>query len=204
MSISTFIRTSSLNRIPPNKIPQLWSKTPKLLNSYTFHKPRVNLRTALVPPKNNPSPKESMNFRLTAFQLALIACICYGLNGPLQKLGLKMGASPQGVSLLYATGIALFAIPRSGKIELFHSPTALLVIVVMGLSGGFALRCISDAFALADGKVSTVALTVACFPLISIIVGKVLFGEDAIKDVRFLIGFMFVAIGLYLAITSKA
>jgi len=115
-----------------------------------------------------------------------------------------MGASPQGVSLLYATGIALFAIPRSGKIEFFHSPMAFVVILVMGLSGGFALRCISDAFALADGKISTVALTVSCFPLISIIASKILFNENAIEDVRFLIGFMFVAVGLFLAITSKA
>ena len=141
---------------------------------------------------------------LSAFQFALIAALCYGINGPLQKLAIRDGASMYGISLMYGAGIMLFGIHQAGKIEFFHSVPSFLYATLMGISGGYALQCISKAYGLSGGSVSLVGLTVASFPIISIAFGFAIFNEGTrLQIARFFLGVVLVCFGLYFALTSS-
>lgn len=117
---------------------------------------------------------------LTAVAVALpvVAALIRGLVQPVVKLGLETWPDPFAASLIgylvstcvvttagaLATRSATAAPPGSGR----------LCFMAVGLCNGSALLCVYAA--LARGSVTTVAPLVACYPLVTLAIGRVLLG----------------------------
>jgi drug/metabolite transporter (DMT)-like permease len=134
---------------------------------------------------------------------AAIAAACYGFCTPLQKSAIQHGTGSNGVTLLY--GIMLIVVgSMKGFHGMFTTPKGFLPAFIFAILGSIGIRSVSQAFTLVGANVSTVALIIGSFPIISSLIGLTVLKEtNNLVLWRFLLGACFALIGLYFVITSS-
>lgn len=136
--------------------------------------------------------------------LAIVAAICYGLGGPLMKIAGQSGATPSGLCLMYALGVAMVCVNVKGPTLLFQSPRAILPAIAMGLLCGLASRAITRAVTLPSGQISVVLVISSCYPLLSSAIGLSFLGEASrVVLPKLAIGSLLIVGGVILVSTSQ-
>lgn len=139
----------------------------------------------------------------SAVCLSLIAAICYGISGPLMRIASQAGATPYGLALCTAIGMALVSINWTSPTILFTSNRAIGLAILIGIILGVAFRAVSQAFSLPTGYVSLICIIMALHPLISSFIG-LCFMDEASKVIlpKMIFGSLLVVGGIILVVTS--
>lgn len=114
---------------------------------------------------------------------ALVASICFGLSGPIAKLALDKGLSPQGYNIIYGVclgGIAIVSIITRESMTLancFPNYSSFLYGIIAAIICGIGFIASSHSMAHPDAKISIVIVLFATYPVISSTIGLTFFGE---------------------------
>ena len=130
---------------------------------------------------------------LWALALPLAAAFVRGTTQPVVKLGLEAWPDPfAAVTIGYCvSALVILAIGRAKRVTLRQGDArARLLFVAVGLCNGAAVLCLYAA--LTRGPVTLVAPLVACYPLLTLALDRLLTGQ---RDVTFaMIGGIFVTV----------
>lgn len=145
---------------------------------------------------------------MKAILLAVVACIGFGVAGPVSKVAFNKGMHPDGFALSYAIGLLIFvgftAISHKESFAaLYPSPGALIWGMGSGLLCAIALKANATALSISGSLVSVICVIVAIFPLITSAI-SLTFLNEASKVIlwKFIAGTALVLGGTVLVVTS--
>ena len=117
-----------------------------------------------------------------AVALPLLAALIRGLVQPVVKLGLESWPNPFAATLIgylvSASVVLTFATLKEGRGVLRVPPRGRLVFSAVGLCNGLAMLAMYAA--LAGGPIAVVAPLVACYPLATLLFGRLLLGPGGL------------------------
>jgi drug/metabolite transporter (DMT)-like permease len=132
---------------------------------------------------------------------SLIAVLCYGFCGPLQKKTYNFGGSIYAAQIMYGIGIAVIGIIGI-KGQSFTNSKGIVYAILFGIAGGIGMKSVSLAFFSAGANVANIAITVGLFPLVTVIL-SFFWLKEQIAWGRFSLAVLFGIMSIYLAVTSQ-
>lgn len=138
--------------------------------------------------------------------LAVITSVCYGIAGPMAKVGFGKGLHPDGFAFSYALGLCCFILVTTfqrGVTALYPTSSSFWWSMAAGALCAIGFKANALAMAAPASILAVVLIVVATYPLIS--AGISLSFLDEAKNIfmtKFVIGACLVIVGGYLVSTS--
>ncbi len=147
------------------------------------------------------------NIWYSPIALALVAAFCYGIGGPIMKVGMQHGVTPNAMLLVYGIGTLTVSFiwqrTGGGVIQIGAGVLGVSTMAVVGLVSALAFVAITRAFALPTGSVTVVMSIVAVYPVFSSIIEMLLMNAK-VRPIQALAGCVMVVIGGVLVATSTS
>lgn len=137
---------------------------------------------------------------------ALITSLCYGLSGPIVKVGFNKGMHPDGFALAYAVGLmsySLMTLFQKGYAGMYPTTASLGWGIAAGVLCAVGFRLSAIALAVPDSLVAVIVVIGATYPLISCMISLPMLGESArVILPKLVAGALLIIGGTYLVSTS--